>query len=202
MGKSWLRVQWLNSKRVALPLGLSVLVLDQLSKLWVRQTLPLNTSVPEEGPLRISHVVNPGIMLGLGAHTQGLLLLPIGAAAVTSFIYWRYVPLRSKLLGAAMGLFVGGCLGNVIDRTVIGGVTDFIDISLSASFGSVVFNLADLCCLTGLVVFSVFLIRLRFVMIPKAQYLIPYLWRRLVEAERRRWQTGQWWKPAPMKPQS
>ena len=101
-----------------------------------------------------------------------------------------------------MGLFVGGCLGNVIDRTVIGGVTDFIDISLSASFGSVVFNLADLCCLTGLVVFSVFLIRLRFVMIPRAQYLIPYLWRRLVEAERRRWQTGQWWKPAPMKPQS
>jgi hypothetical protein len=100
-----------------------------------------------------------------------------------------------------MGLFVGGCLGNVIDRIALGGVTDIIDVNVSAGFGGLVFNVADLSCLAGIVVFSAFLIRLRFATIPKGQYMIPYLWRSLVEAERRRSRTGQWWKPAPMKPQ-
>ena len=201
MGKSWLRLRGINCKKVAVPLAVLVLALDQLSKLWVREALPLGASTPREGFLRISHVANPGIMFGLGAHTTGLLLLPMAAAVVTSFIYWRYVPLKSKLLGVAMGLFVGGCLGNVLDRMALGSVTDFIDVNVSAGFGRLVFNVADLSCLAGIVVFSAFLIRLRFVVIPKGEYIIPYLWRRLVEAERRRWQTGQWWKPAPMKPQ-
>jgi signal peptidase II len=201
MGKSWLRLRGINCKKVAVPLAVLVLALDQLSKLWVREALPPGASTPQEGFLRISHVSNPGLALGLGAHTTGLLLLPMAAAVVTSFIYCRYVPLKSKLLGVAMGLFVGGCLGNVLDRMALGGVTDFIDVNVSAGFGRLVFNVADLCCLAGIVVFSVFLIRLRFVMVPKRQYLIPYLWRSLVEAERRRSRTGQWWKPAPMKPQ-
>ncbi len=199
MGKSWLRLQRLNCKRVALPLGALVLVLDQLTKLLVRETLPPYATTPQEGFLRISHVVNPGIMFGLGADTAGLVLLPVAAAAITSFVYWRYVPQNSRLLGVAMGLFVGGCLGNVIDRMALGGVTDFIDLNVSAGFGRVVFNVADVCCLAGIIVFSVFLIRLRFVVIPKEQYMIPYLWRGLAEAERRRSRSGEWWKPAPIR---
>lgn len=199
MGKSRILLERINCKKAALPIGLLVVVLDQLSKLWVRETLSPYASVPQDGFLRISHVANPGFMFGLDAPTAGLLVLPAVALAITLFIYWRYVPPRCRLLGVAMGLFVGGCLGNLVDRVMLGSVVDFIDIRVSPGFGSLVFNVADVCSLAGVVVLALFLVRLRFAILPNGRYMVPCIWRGLIEAERRRFQTGQWWKPAPLK---
>lgn len=194
------RLQGISYKKVFLPLGVLVIALDQLSKLWVRETLAPYASVPVEGFLRISHVVNRGLIFGIDVPAAIGLLLPTAAMAVALFLYWRYVPLNSRLLGLAMGLFVGGCLSNMVDRIALGGVTDIIDINVSDSIGRLVFNVADLCCMAGIIVFDVFLIRLRLVRVPKRQYLLSYLWRSFVAVERSRSQAGQWWKPAFLRP--
>ena len=57
------------------------------------------------------------------------------------------------------GLFVGGTLGNLTDRIIHGHVTDFIEVVSSAGDVSMVFNLADLCIITGIVILESFMIR-------------------------------------------
>jgi len=196
MSTQRLRLQGINHMTASPILALSVVLVDQLSKLWVRESLPLNTSIPQESSLRISHVVNPGLLFGISAPTVVSVVLMVAAVVIPLFLYWRYAPLKSRLLAVSLGLFIGGCLGNLVDRMVFGGVTDIIDVKVSDSIGRVVFNVADLCCMAGLIVFDVFLIRLRLTRIPKQQYLIPYVWRYVVESERSRSQNSWWWKPA------
>jgi signal peptidase II len=191
-----LHLQGVNCKRVLPVLAFSVLLADQLSKLWVRESLPLNESTPQEAFLRISNVVNPGLLFGISSPIAVSIVLTAAAVVIPLFLYWRYAPVNSRLLAASMGLFIGGCMGTLVDRMVFGGVTDIIDVKVSDGFGRAVFNVADLCCIAGFIVFAVFLIRLRLVRIPKQQYLIPYIWRHVVESERKRSQNSWWWKPA------
>ena len=180
------QLRGVNYKKVSLLIGLSVLLADQLVKVAVRQSLAPFASIPEEGVLRISHVPNEGLLFGIDAPMAVSLLLPGIALAIFLFIYWRYVSLNNRLLSVAAGLFIGACLGNLVDRMVFGSVTDIFDVAVSDGFGRVVFNVADLCSIAGIIVFDVFLIKLRLARVPKQQYLIPYLWRGLVEAERSR----------------
>lgn len=178
-----------------------VMLLDQLSKLWVREALPLYGSAPEEGFIRISHVINTGMVLGLDAPFAVGLLLPLGMLAVVLFLSWRYFPLNSRVLDTGLGFFVGGCVGNIVDRVFFGGVTDIIDVSLLAGIGRLVFNVADLACLAGILVFDVYLIRLRLRRIPRKQSLVSYFWAGMLAVERSRAQAGQWWKPAIFRPE-
>ena len=58
---------------------------------------------------------------------------------------WRA---RSRLVGAALGLMIGGALGNVLDRARHGAVTDFLDFYLGA-YHWPAFNLADVAVVSG-----------------------------------------------------
>ena len=197
--------QWLHRiscRKAFILLFVLVMLLDQLSKLWVREALPLYASAPEEGFLRISHVINTGMLLGIEAPFAVGLLLPLGILGTVLFLSWRYFPLNSRVLDVAMGFFVGGCVGNLADRLLLGGVTDIIDVNLSASIGRLVFNVADLACLAGIAMFDVYLIRLRLKRIPRQQGLLSYFWTSFVAVERSRSQEGQWWKPAFLRPES
>lgn len=199
------RRQWLHrisSRKTFLLLFVLVILADQVSKLWVRQALPLYASVPEEGFLRISHVINTGMVLGIEAPFAVGLLLPLGVLGMLLFLAWRYFPPHSRELDLAMGFFVGGCVGNIVDRLLIGGVTDIIDVSLSPAIGRLVFNAADLACLAGIIMFDVCLIRLRLHRIPRRQSLLNYFWTSIIAIERSRSQAGQWWKPAFLRPES
>ncbi len=198
------RRQWLqriSSRRTFILLFVLVMLADQLSKLWARQALPLYASAPEEGFLRISHVVNTGMLLGIEAPFAVGLLLPLGILGLLLLLAWRYLPPNSRALDVGLGLFVGGCAGNILDRIFVGGVTDIIDVSLSAGIGRLVFNVADLACLAGIIMFDVCLIRLRLRRIPRRQSLVNYLWTSIIAVERSRSQAGQWWKPAFLRPE-
>jgi len=140
-------------------LGLIALEVDQLTKLVVRETLPLGESIPHDARLRITHVVNPGIMFGAPASPIVSLLLPLAMILVSLAIYWRFRKSGSTLLSMGTGLFVGGSLGNLTDRIIYGHVTDFIEVVSSAGDVSMVFNLADLCIIAGIVILEAFMIR-------------------------------------------
>jgi len=150
---SWHRV------KTAPFLILVVLALDQLTKLCVRECLSLGESIPDGSRLRLTYVVNPGMFFGAGGSSSLTLLLPLAMILGALVIYWGFRRSRSILLKVGTGLFIGGTLGNLIDRILWGHVTDFIEVFSSDGDASMVFNLADLCIVAGILVLEAFLIR-------------------------------------------
>jgi signal peptidase II len=140
-------------------LGLVALELDQLTKLLVRETLLPGESIPHDARFRITHVFNPGILFGAPASPLVSLLLPTAMILAALGIYWRFHRSKSTLLNVGTGLFVGGTLGNLLDRIIYGHVTDFIEVITFGGDVRTIFNLADLCIIAGIVLLEVFLIR-------------------------------------------
>ena len=130
----------------AYALALVVLVLDQLSKLWVLQGLRLE----ERGTIEVlpvfslTMVWNRGVSFGLLRAEEDLArwgLAAFSAVVAILLIVWAR-RVRRPLLAAALGLVIGGAIGNLIDRVRFGAVADFIDVS-GLGFFPWVFNIAD-----------------------------------------------------------
>jgi len=122
-----------------------VVALDQVSKLLIRANQDM-LPIPEEGFFRITYVTNVGGAFGILGNQAFLLTLTaiVGIAAI--LIYIRYPPFNSMLVRIALGLLLGGAVGNLIDRLAFGWVVDFIDIGAWP-----VFNLADSAIVVGII---------------------------------------------------
>jgi signal peptidase II len=133
-------------------LAVLVVVLDQLSKYWILNVfqLPIRGSVPVAGPVKLTMVWNQGVSFGLLRADQdltrwGLAAFSIGVAIVLAV--WARKAER-PVLGVALGLVMGGAVGNVIDRIRFGAVADFIDVS--ALHFPWIFNVADSAITVGI----------------------------------------------------
>lgn len=117
----------------------SIIAVDQFTKWLVRS----NLSLYEEwdvtfGPIRIIHVVNSGAAFGiLQGQTPFLIVMSLfGLGAI--LLYYLYPPMDHGLIRVALGMQLGGAIGNLIDRVRLGEVTDFIDVGEFPTF-----NVAD-----------------------------------------------------------
>ena len=130
----------------------AVIALDQLTKSVVRGNLAIGQSWPNESWLvKITHVTNTGAAFGI-LQGQGAFLTVtafVGMAAIV--FYYAFPPLEHGLLRAALGLQLGGAIGNLIDRLRFGEVTDFIQFPHYPAF-----NVADSSISIGLVVIVAF----------------------------------------------
>jgi signal peptidase II len=132
---------------------LLVIVLDQLTKWWVLDVVmapPRRIEVT--GFFDLVLVLNRGVsfgMLGGGPEwvTAALIAFAVLLAAALAIWMWRA---DSLLLGTALGLVVGGAVGNVIDRIRFGAVVDFLDFHV-AGYHWPAFNVADSGITTGVV---------------------------------------------------
>ncbi|MGZ8308613.1 MAG: signal peptidase II [Rhodoplanes sp.] len=132
-----------------------VVLLDQALKLWLLFEFDLETRAPVRlAPfLDLVAVWNTGISYGLfqaGPLGQWL-LLGVKAAAVVLLCAWL-ARAGSRLTAVALGLIIGGAIGNAIDRLAFGAVFDFALLHLttpSFSFRWYVFNLADVAIVAG-----------------------------------------------------
>ena len=111
-------------------------------------------------------MTNPGIIFGIGMPAAVSLILPLIVVGVALFLYYRYGLFNNSLINVAMGFFLGGSLGNLVDRLFFGHVTDFVDIHWGR-FQWPTFNLADMAILLGTLLFIVFIFRLRLRKTPK-----------------------------------
>ena len=146
-----------HQTRLFLVIATSVVIIDQLTKLWIRANLLPGTSLPEEDFFRLTHVQNPGAAFGLLAN-QGFLLIVVTLAGLLFIIFLYYwLSLQTVFGVAAFGLLFGGAVGNLIDRLRLGYVTDFIDIRLWGDFRWPVFNFADSSITIGVFVLAYFL---------------------------------------------
>lgn len=136
-----------------------VLLTDQLTKIWVRRSLIVGESFPQQGVIRFTHVQNDGIIFGLDAPQAVTLVFPILLVVVALLFSARYSQDDGWPVHVAVGLFVGGSLGNLIDRLAFGHVTDFVDVRLWGDFHWPAFNVADAAIVVGVILLSAFMIR-------------------------------------------
>ncbi len=125
-------------------LGLAsiVVVADQLAKAWLVSILAPGERLRVVGDLvRLVNSQNSGALFGL--FKDQALLFGIVSIGVVGLIVWYHGSSgRNPLLSVALGLLLGGALGNMIDRLRLGYVVDFVD----AGVGDLrwyTFNLAD-----------------------------------------------------------
>ena len=147
-------------------LGAAVIVADQITKALVRNAIPLYDSrelIP--GLLNLVHVRNEGMAFGLlnSADIEYKWLLTSGLAAVALFgilYYARHLRPDERAARAGLSLILGGALGNLLDRLIIGYVVDFVDV-YSGTWHFWAFNVADAAINIGavLVFFDLLFVR-------------------------------------------
>ena len=119
-------------KGAYLMLSLAIVVLDQWTKWWVEQNLPLHEPMKIlPGFLNFTHVRNTGVAFGMfagGGSSGTLVLTALGllALAVVAVYFWRTAS-SDRLMLTSLALILGGAVGNLMDRMAAGFVTDFID---------------------------------------------------------------------------
>lgn len=145
---------------VAYGLALVVIVLDQLTKLLVLNAIGIEpvsairdgTHIAEVLPpiFNLTYVLNTGVSFGLFGGGAGRWVLSVFSIVVAiALAVWAWRTHRG-LLVAAIGLIMGGAIGNVIDRIRFGGVVDFLDFSGTGVFPWI-FNIADSGITVGVV---------------------------------------------------
>jgi len=140
----------INRVRTQAPLFLiagGVLLLDQASKLWIRMNLAPGQSLPADSPVRLTHVTNSGAAFGLLPAQTTFFILVAAFVIVLILLYDRILPQSSPLLKIALGLQLGGAVGNLVDRLRYGYVVDFFDIRVWP-----VFNVADSAIVVGVAI--------------------------------------------------
>ena len=116
-----------------------IVALDQFTKSLVRNNLALYESWPDDWELiRIYHVTNSGAAFGILQGQTSFLIVTslLGLGAIV--LYYIYPPMEHGIIRVALGMQLGGALGNLIDRVRLGEVTDFVDVGTFPTF-----NVAD-----------------------------------------------------------
>jgi signal peptidase II len=126
---------------------------DQFTKWLVRSNLDFGEQWPDHSILgaRIIHVVNSGAAFGiLQGQTPFLIVTSLlGLGAIV--LYYVYPPMEHGLIRVALGMQLGGAVGNLIDRVRVGEVTDFIDVGNFPTF-----NIADSSITVSIVAVLIF----------------------------------------------
>lgn len=133
-------------------LPLAVVILDQFSKYIVVENMALGESIPIiEEVFHLTYILNPGAAFGMFAHNR-LFFIAIAVVVISIIIWARREILASPWeVKAGCGLFLGGAIGNLIDRVRQGLVIDFFDFRIWP-----VFNIADIaiCIGVGLIIWN------------------------------------------------
>jgi signal peptidase II len=140
-------------------LALFVIVVDQLTKFWIRATLAdYETFAPIPflaNFLTFIHTNNTGAAFGMLKAFGGVFTI-IAIVVVAAIVYY-YPRLPPNQIGirVALGLQLGGAIGNLIDRLINDGkVTDWIFFHWFDLLNAPIFNLADLSITCGVIVLA------------------------------------------------
>jgi signal peptidase II len=107
-----------------------VIILDQVTKLIVKLTLPLYQSKEVFGDLLLlTHVQNTGaaFSISLGSPATNRIFFVIVTLIAICFVIYLIARSTSLLQRISLCLIIGGAVGNLIDRIAQGYVTDFLD---------------------------------------------------------------------------
>jgi signal peptidase II len=151
--------QYMSGPLTAFGLAVAAIAcgLDQASKLYLLFVYDLAANPTRLGPF-FDFVLtrNTGISYGLFASEGAMgqwILLGFKAGAVALLWAWL-AKAENRLTALALGLVIGGAVGNAIDRLAYGWVVDFVFFHVSGAdwrFNWYVFNLADVAIVAGVI---------------------------------------------------
>ncbi len=143
----------------ALALSLALVVVDQWTKLLVRQHFALGESWPVHPRwFHLTYLRNTGAVWGLFQHQNEWLIGLSLAVLVGMAVFYRALVDGRGVHRLAMGCLAGGVLGNLVDRVKLGYVTDFLDLHW-AGYHWPAFNVADAAICTGVAIYAVAALR-------------------------------------------
>lgn len=137
-----------NFKLAGVAVLLIILLADQLSKTWAHAAVDASGAISVVSGVRIVRSFNTGITFGVATGSAPWVLILIGLVLSGALFVWL-MRTRSWIHAVGLGLAIGGALGNVADRLLLGAVRDFIDV-FWGDLHWPAFNLADVAIVTGL----------------------------------------------------
>ena len=124
-----------------------IVIADQLTKWAIIEWIPLYDKVPLNSFINLTHQKNPGAAFSFLADAGGwqrwfFVALSSIVSVVIAVWLWRIRKDGQTVLSAGLAFVLGGAIGNLIDRILLGHVTDFIQVWFGSwAFPS--FNVAD-----------------------------------------------------------
>lgn len=128
-------------------LSILLIVIDQLVKWWVRSAIPLGQSIPFiPYVMDLAYVQNTGAAFSIfSQHTWILTLISLVGSVFLAALLWKnFFP--GALGKLSLSLVLAGAVGNLIDRALLGYVTDMFQTTF---IQFAVFNVADICVVVG-----------------------------------------------------
>ena len=147
----------MKSRSVGTLVALVVFALDQLAKWLVTGPLGVNRVGDQLVLLPIfqfTYTENEGISLGLLNATTEVgrwMLVGLTSAIAIGVAYWMGRE-KNRIDRVALGMVLGGALGNILDRTLHGYVVDFADLHFGAWRPFLIFNIGDAAISIGVVI--------------------------------------------------
>jgi len=141
--------------RVAIGAFLSVLLLDLATKIAIDSHLSYSDQIPViPGFFYITHVRNTGAAFGLFADAPQqyrlIFFVSVSLIAVGIIIaFYRKLSPGDRLAALALGLILGGAVGNLVDRIFRQEVIDFLHFRLWRGYSWPDFNVADSAIVVG-----------------------------------------------------
>ena len=132
------------------------ILLDQLTKyLAVEHLKPIESLPLWKGVLHLTYVENRGAAFGMLSESRWVFMVVSTVALSALLVYFYFFHRRYTYLGTvSLAMIISGGIGNMIDRTALGYVVDFIDFTL---INFAVFNFADsiVCVGAGMLVLAI-----------------------------------------------
>lgn len=139
------RARW----EVFVPIVIVVVVLDQLSKAWLVSSIGPGEVIRVIGDwLRLIQSQNSGALFGV-FRDQAVLFGLVSVGVVGLIVLYHARSGRNLYLSVALGLLLGGAIGNLIDRFRLGYVVDWVDMGIG-DIRFWTFNVADAAITTAI----------------------------------------------------
>ena len=128
-------------------LSILLIVIDQAVKIWVRGNIPLGQSIPFIPRLMdLTYTQNTGAAFSsFSGMTWILTLVSLVCSVAIAYLMWKkfFPGFWGRL---SLSLILAGAVGNLIDRALLGYVTDMFETTF---MNFAVFNVADICVVVG-----------------------------------------------------
>lgn len=144
-------MKFLKSIRWLLLIAAIIVIIDQLTKYFVRQYMVYGeTWAPWDWIMpyaRLLYIHNTGAAFGLFKNMNPVFMVLAVIVSGVIIYYYPHIPSEEKVIRFALSLQLAGAVGNLIDRIIFGRVTDFISVGNFA-----IFNVADSSITVGVII--------------------------------------------------
>lgn len=131
------------TRAAGIALVVLMVALDQAIKYWVETSLPLQQAVEVLPFFALYRTYNTGIAFSFLSGFDDTVLIAL-TACVMAFVLWLWARSEPSQVFARLGFafVIGGAIGNLIDRVMLGHVVDYVLLH-AGNWSFAVFNLAD-----------------------------------------------------------